>query len=303
MKPRVLVTGSSGFVGSHVVSTLELQGKAEVVGIDKRPGRLNHGFIHADLRHMNIDVASEICEATHVIHLAADAYVPLSLSEPRRYVENNVDATVALLGALAQSTSLRRFILVSTCEVYGAVAEEADESTPVAPASPYAASKASQELFASAAQQYQSLPLLIARLFNNFGPGQQSNRLVPSVIRAIRTDEVLSMTGDGLQTRDWIDVRDTAESLVRLCFADDEIAGETFNVCAGQELRVAEVISMFSEAAGRTPVVRSVPQINGFLRRSSGSSRKLRELIGWEPRRTLAQFSHEVFSTRGGSHD
>jgi len=292
---RVLVTGAAGFVGTHVVRRLRADG-LDVTGLDRRTGHLPGDFIHRDLLDLPQDskFREGLRSFTHVVHLAAEAYVPASLTDPDRYVRNNVVGTTNLVEALAGSPHLTRFLLVSSCEVYGTTPEPVDETAALRPASPYAASKLSQEVFCEAAARCYGLPLVIARLFNNYGPGQQPDRLIPSLVRACAEKTDFHMTSDGSQTRDWVDVRDTADALARLLFADG-VQGEIYNVCAEEEISVYEVCErVFAHVEGPPEIVR-VPPIEGHLRRSAGVGAKLRKATGWNPCGTLDGYLEEVF--------
>lgn len=295
----VVVTGASGFVGGHLAEHLG-RGRHNVIGLDRRRPIDGDDFILADLLDLgdNTQALEALRGATHVVHLAAEAYVPLSLVDPHLYVQNNVVATVNLLEALKGSAALERFLLVSSCEVYGTTRARVEESSAPRPASPYAASKLGQEIFCAAAEACQGLPLVTARLFNNYGPRQQENRLIPSILRALETGTTFTMTGDGSQTRDWIDVRDTVDALTRLLFTDG-VLGEVFNVSAENEVSVRDVVQLVQTTASEAlnPIDR-VPSIPGFLRRSTGSSAKLRNLTGWKPTRDIADYIKEATSQK-----
>jgi dTDP-glucose 4,6-dehydratase len=141
---------------------------------------------------------------------------------------------------------------------------------------------------------YQGTPVTIARLFNNYGPGQQQNRLVPAIVSSLKQGKALRMTGAGTQTRDWIDVRDTCSALQSLLEMSEGIGG-TYNICAENELSVRQVLDIFEGASGRYARIVNVPSIDGYLRRSAGSAAKLLTATGWRPTRTLNEYASEVF--------
>ncbi|MEV0667402.1 NAD-dependent epimerase/dehydratase family protein [Actinomadura luteofluorescens] len=292
---RVLVTGSSGFIGRHVVTRLQSDG-LDVTGLDRRTGHVSGEFIHKDLLDLREDfqIQDRLKSFTHVIHLAAEAYVPASVTQPDRYVQNNVVGTTNLIEALAAAPHLTRFLLVSSCEVYGTTPVPVDESASPQPASPYAASKLSQEAFCQAAAQCYGLPLVTARLFNNYGPGQQPDRLIPALIRACAEGTDFSMTSDGSQTRDWVHVQDTADAFVRLLFADD-VQGNIYNVCAENEVSVHEMCELVFSHVERPPKVVRATAIEGHLRRSAGIGMKLRSATGWCPSGSLDGYLKEAF--------
>lgn len=291
---RVLVTGSAGFVGTHLVERLRADG-IDVTGLDRRRHREFRRHIHRDLLEIRGDLRlrERLSSFTHVLHLAAESYVPASLTCPHRYVENNVVGTTNLIEALATSRSLTCFILVSSCEVYGSTKEPVDEWAPARPASPYAASKLGQEAFCQAAARCYGLPLVTVRLFNNYGPGQQPDRLIPSLIRAAVDGTTFMMAADGTQTRDWVDVRDVADALVRLLFANG-VRGMTFNVSAENEVSVREMCSMVFEHVPNPPRIECAPPIEGHLHRSVGLSALLRQTTGWRPSHSLDHFLQQA---------
>ncbi|GAA2293887.1 dTDP-glucose 4,6-dehydratase [Actinomadura luteofluorescens] len=293
---RVLVTGSSGFIGRHVVTRLQSDG-LDVTGLDRRTGHNSGDFIHKDLLDLREDfpLHHRLKSFTHVIHLAAEAYVPTSVTHPDRYVQNNVIGTTNLIEVLAAAPHVTRFLLVSSCEVYGTTSLPVDESAAPRPASPYAASKLSQEAFCQAAARCWGLPLVTARLFNNYGPGQQPDRLIPALIRACTEGTEFSMTSDGSQTRDWVHVRDTADALARLLFADD-VQGGIYNVCAENEVSVHEICRLVFSHVEEPPKVVRASAIEGHLRRSAGIGRKLRKATGWTPSGSLDGHLKEAFT-------
>jgi nucleoside-diphosphate-sugar epimerase len=291
---QILVTGSSGFIGNHLIERLQAI-DTTVVGLDRIPGLICRDQIHRDLldiRH-DLKLREQLGTFTHVVHLAAESYVPTSVTDPHRYVENNVVGTMNLIEALASSHNLTRFILVSSCEVYGSTPEPVDETSPTRPASPYAASKLSQEAFCQAAAECYGLPLVTVRLFNNYGPGQQPDRLIPALIRAAATGRIFEMAADGVQTRDWVDVRDVVDALIRLLNADG-VHGMTFNVSAENELSVRDVCAMVFRYATTSPRFVHVPPVEGYLVRSVGQSELLRQTIGWRPARSLDHFLQQA---------
>ncbi|GLY76519.1 NAD-dependent epimerase/dehydratase family protein [Actinoallomurus iriomotensis] len=294
---RVLVTGSAGFIGRHVVARLQSDG-LDVTGLDRRTGHISGDFIHKDLLDLRTDFQfqTQLKSFTHVIHLAAEAYVPTSVTHPDRYVQNNVIGTTNLIEALTVAPHLRRFLLVSSCEVYGTTPAPVDESASPRPASPYAASKLSQEAFCQAATQCYGLPLVTARLFNNYGPGQQPDRLIPALIRACSGETDFFLTSDGSQTRDWVYVQDTADALARLLFADD-VQGEVYNVCAENEVSVGDICKLVFSHVDTPPKVVRASAVEGHLRRSAGIGAKLRKATGWRPSGSLDGYLEEAFKS------
>jgi nucleoside-diphosphate-sugar epimerase len=216
----ILVTGAAGFVGRHLIDALKRKVPgAVVIGLDRDPEippRCDRRIV-CDLTHTRVFQALDVVgPIDRVIHLAAQSFVHFSLKRPDIYVQDNVLATSNLLQALAGQPSLKRFVLVSSCEVYGDTQSPAAETHPLKPRTPYAASKLAQEYFALSAIEHQRLPAVICRLFNNYGAGQQSNRLIPRIMETIRSAREFELIGDGSQKRDWVAVEDTCDALIRL---------------------------------------------------------------------------------------
>lgn len=287
---RVLVTGSAGFVGGHLMERLAADG-TPALGLDRVEAPSDVDFLHVDLLDSleSDTLATALRGVTHVVHLAAEAYVPDSVPDPLRYVDNNVVATARFVEALRRSPSIERFVQVSSCEVYGTTLEPVDETAPTDPASPYAASKLAQEAYVQTARHCYGLPVTTVRLFNNYGPRQQDNRLIPSIRRSAASGDPFTMTDGGRQTRDWVDVRDACDALVRLLTASD-VVGEVFNVCAEAEFSVSEIVSMSHDFLSAPPPVIEAPGICGALTRSTGWGKKLRTSTGWSPDGALPTF-------------
>jgi nucleoside-diphosphate-sugar epimerase len=290
---RVLITGAAGFIGKHLAVALREQlADAFVIGLDRNPDMPGcDETIVCDLADADVlQTLPSLEPLDYVVHLAAQSYVHFSLQRPDLYIRDNILATSNLVQALAPHRSLRRFLLVSSCEVYGDAQAPSVETDLPRPRTPYAATKLAQEHIALCATEHQQLPTVVCRLFNNYGRGQQGNRLIPRLMQALEHDRTFEMVGDGNQARDWIAVEDTVEALLTVLLGTAVSRGEVLNVASGEVHSVLEVVKLCEAATGRSMLVNQSPKDVGHLQMSAGDASKLRSLTGWAPRRTLPDF-------------
>src|SRR5262249_13864761 len=218
---RLLVTGGCGFIGSNLVRhLLATEPDVTVVNLDALTyagnpanladlaGHARYRFVHGDVTD-RAAVAAALVGCDGVIHLAAESHVDRSIHDSGPFVRTNVLGTQVLLDA-ARAAGVARFVHVSTDEVYGSLGPTGlfTEETPLAPNSPYAASKAAADLLVRSYVHTFGLPAVITRCSNNYGPYQFPEKLIPLFISNLMQDEPVPVYGDGLQVRDWIHVRD-----------------------------------------------------------------------------------------------
>lgn len=234
---NILVTGGAGFIGSNFVQyILEHSDIVRVLNLDlltyagnlanlkKCENDKRYTFVRGDIR--NRDLLKQLFveyEIDTVVHFAAESHVDRSITEPEIFLTTNVLGTQALLDAAKDAWKLEpdnkysqeykedvRFLQVSTDEVYGALGKEGmfTESTPLAPNSPYSASKASADMVVRAYHNTFGLPVNITRCSNNYGPYQFPEKLIPLMIHNAQNDKALPVYGDGMQVRDWLHVKD-----------------------------------------------------------------------------------------------
>jgi len=291
---RVLVTGGAGFIGSNfvhhlltrhpschvvVLDALTYAGRREnLAGLPER----SLTFVHGDIRDA-ADVAKAMAGCDHVLNFAAESHVDRSIETPGAFIQTDVFG-VFVLCEEARRRNVRRFLQVSTDEVYGEVLEgHATEEWPLVPRSPYAASKAGGDRLAYAYFATYGLPVVVTRCSNNYGPRQYPEKLVPLFVTNAIEGEALPVYGTGLNTRDWIHVDDHCAALAEL-LRHPGIEGETFNVGAGHELDVLTITDTILRLLGRPrTLIRHVEDRPGHDRRYALDVSKLERLAGWRP--------------------
>jgi dTDP-glucose 4,6-dehydratase len=293
-----LVTGGAGFIPSNMIRHLLATTDHEVVSLDALTyaGNLENladvmshprlSFVHGDIR--NKDLVRELVEGVDVIvNAAAESHVEKSIADgASEFVTTNVEGTQILLDAIRE-TPVERFILISSSEVYG-TAESApmDERHALNPRSPYAGTKAGADRLAYSYFTTYELPIVIVRPFNNYGPRQHPEKVVPRFITQALSDEPLTIHGDGHASRDWLFVDDDAEAIERIIETPIErIAGEVINIATGVDISVSQIADLVLGVLGR-PVERRVHTAErpGQVDRHIGSTDKAEQLLGWRAR-------------------
>ncbi len=298
MRPkRVLVTGGAGFISSNFVRHLLDATPYEVVSLDALTyagnmdnvadvmGHERLSFVHGDIRDPEL-VAEVVADVEVIVNAAAESHVEKSIEEgASEFVTTNVEGTQILLDAIRR-TPVERFILFSSSEVYG-TAERApmDENHPLNPRSPYAATKAGADRLAYAYWTTYELPIVIVRPFNNYGPYQHPEKVVPRFITAALRDEPLTVHGDGHASRDWVFVDDVAEAIEAAIAADDAVHGEVINLATGRDISVGLIADMVLERLGKPDSLKvNTPERRGQVDRHIGSTDKAERLLGWRAR-------------------
>jgi dTDP-glucose 4,6-dehydratase len=302
LSKRVLVTGGAGFISSNLIRHLLERTTHEVVCIDALTyaGNLENladvmshprlAFVHGDIRDAGL-VRELVGGVDVIVNAAAESHVEKSIEDgASEFVTTNVEGTQILLDAI-RHTPVERFILVSSSEVYG-TADYApmDEEHPLNPRSPYAATKAGADRLAYSYYVTYGLPIVIVRPFNNYGPRQHPEKVVPRFITQALEDEPLTIHGDGHASRDWLYVGDDAEAIEAIVDAPlDEIAGEVLNIATGVDISVADIAGLVLEVLGKpADLLRYVDERPGQVDRHIGSTDKTTQLTGWQARTSFA---------------
>jgi dTDP-glucose 4,6-dehydratase len=243
-------------------------------------------FVHGDIRDVDL-VREVVANVDVIVNAAAESHVEKSIEEGgAEFVTTNVLGTQILLDAI-RHTPIERFILISSSEVYGTAAyAPMDEAHPLEPRSPYAATKAGADRLAYSYHVTYGLPIVIVRPFNNYGPRQHPEKVVPRFITQALRDEPLTVHGDGHASRDWLYVDDDAEAIEALIEAPlERIAGEVVNVATGVDIPVAEIADRVLEALGKPASLKAhVSERPGQVDRHIGSTDKIAWLTGWRAR-------------------
>ncbi|MFQ3593732.1 MAG: dTDP-glucose 4,6-dehydratase [Gemmataceae bacterium] len=292
---KVLITGGCGFIGSNFIRyLLQTQSDVYLVNLDvlSYAGNLanladvashpRYRFIRGDITDpATVRVAMTGVEA--VVHFAAESHVDRSIQDSGPFVRTNVVGTQVLLDA-ARALGISRFVQVSTDEVYGSLGPTGAfrETTPLAPNSPYAASKAAADLLALSYAHTFHLPVLITRCSNNYGPYQFPEKLIPLFLSNLLRDQPVPVYGDGQQVRDWIHVRDHCAAVASVLF--DGRAGEVYNIGGRCELTNLELTHQLLRLLGKpTSLIRYVPDRPGHDRRYAIDCTKIETELGWRP--------------------
>ncbi len=298
---RWLVTGGLGFIGSHFIRlALRRHPDVEVVNLDA----LTYAGNPANLRDVEGDsryrfVRGDVCDADAVrvaldghadaiLNFAAETHVDRSILDPQAFLRTDALGTLVLLEA-ARELAVPRFLQVSTDEVYGDVAHgESLESDPVAPRSPYAASKAAADLMAFAYHATYGVPVLATRGSNTYGPNQYPEKIVPLFVTNLIDDRSVPIYGDGMQIRDWLHVEDHARAI--LCVLEHGEPGNVYNVAGDAPHTNLELTRVLMGLCVRSmdTHVEHVADRAGHDRRYAVSTKKLRAL-GWKPQIAFAE--------------
>ncbi|HMD18920.1 MAG TPA: dTDP-glucose 4,6-dehydratase [Alloacidobacterium sp.] len=311
----ILVTGGAGFIGSNYVLTWIREIGSRVINLDSLTyagNRNNLKSLNGDPRHVFVhgDIADEVLVAgllreykpKAIVHFAAESHVDRSIVAPDAFIRTNVFGTFSLLQAVrayhaelsADEQKDFRFLHVSTDEVYGSLRPDDpafSETTPYAPNSPYAASKASSDHLVRAYFHTYGLPVLTTNCSNNYGPFHFPEKLIPLMILNGLEGKALPVYGDGKNVRDWLYVEDHCSAIRAVL--ERGTPGETYNIGGSSERKNIDVVTTIcdlldelapSETIGsRRKLISYVTDRPGHDRRYAIDARKIRQELGWEP--------------------
>jgi UDP-glucose 4-epimerase len=293
---RVLVTGASGFIGSHLTRRLVGDG-ADVHALTSAvssvyPTRLVDLRDDIVLHEANLNdqgamrALARVVRPEYVFHLGAYTHVGKSWERIDECTQTNVAGTVNLLRAI-EDTGYRRLVFTGTSEIYGAVEVPFREDAAVEPGSPYAVSKYAAERFCRMLQRGRGWPIVLLRPFNAYGPAQSPDRIIPEVIVRALEGRELQMTS-GTQTREFNYVVDLVDGFVRAALTPG-IEGELLNLGCGEEIPVADLATKILGLMGDPIKVKigALPERPNEIPRMCSDSTKARELLGWDPAHTL----------------
>lgn len=306
MQRTVLITGGAGFIGSNFVHYWTRRFPADRIlvvdaltyagSVENLPSR---GFAddrvefwYGNVRNGElIDTLMGMTDI--VVHFAAESHVTRSIYDNFQFFETDVLGTQVVANAAVKfRPRVKRFIHVSTSEVYGtARGERMDEEHPLEPLSPYAAAKAGADRLVYSYFKTYGVPAVIVRPFNNFGPRQHLEKLVPRFITSCLLGEPLTVHGDGLAKRDFVYVEDTCRAIDLLIHAPaSAVCGEVFNIGTGRSLSIHEVADAVLDAMGLPKHPRTqVGDRPGQVFRHTANADKIRKVVGFEPSVTFEE--------------
>src|SRR3954471_20794052 len=296
---RLLVTGGCGFIGSNFIRyvlqhySTTLVSNVDILTYAGNPANLSgvaeqyrdrYEFYQADIGNRGqIEALMRKHQFFAVVNFAAESHVDRSIDSPENFIHTNVVGTSVLLDC-ARKHGVRRFVQISTDEVYGSLGATGKftEASPIEPSSPYLSRKAGADLLALAHHHTYGQEVVITRCSNNYGPYQFPEKLIPLMILNALRDLPLPVYGDGLNVRDWIHVEDHCSAIVAALFQGE--AGHVYNVGADGEMRNIEVVKLILDHLGKSPDL--INFVSDRLRaqpRHAIDSSKAHEKLGWKP--------------------
>ena len=293
---KLLVTGGAGFIGSNFIKyMLDKYPNYKIINLDLltyagNPENLadvenysNYTFVKGDICDHTL-VNQLVSEGVnYIINFAAESHVDRSIEDPGVFIRTNVMGTQVLLD-VALKYKIDKFVQISTDEVYGSLGETGyfTEETSLAPNSPYSASKTGADMLVRAYCETFKLPVNITRCSNNYGPYQFPEKLIPLIIANAQEDKEIPVYGDGLNTRDWLHVKDH-------CCAIDVVIhrgkpGEVYNIGGNNEKKNIEIVRTILESLNKPEsLIKFVKDRPGHDRRYAIDATKIKKELGWEP--------------------
>lgn len=291
---NVLVTGGAGFIGSNFVRyALQTHNDWHVTTLDKltyagRKENLHdvmdsprHTFVHGDI--LDAKVAGPLVEQSdYVVHFAAETHVDRSIMAAGDFIKTDVEGSFVLLEAARRNPKLKRFIQISTDEVYGSVPEgSSTETDELKPRNPYAASKAGADRLAYSYFATHDVPVIITRASNNYGPYQFPEKILPLFVTNLMDNIPVPLYGDGGNVRDWLHVLDHCRGVDLIMHTGQN--GEVYNIGGGNEVKNVDLTHKILELCGKgKELIKPVQDRKGHDRRYSLSTKKL-QTMGWAP--------------------
>jgi dTDP-glucose 4,6-dehydratase len=303
---NIIVTGGCGFIGSNFIRYMLKRYPYNIINIDKltyagNPENLRglesderYTFIRGDIA-LKTDIEGVLEENIDVvINFAAESHVDRSILEPDAFIKTNIEGTFNLL-ELSRQKAIRRYIQVSTDEVYGSLGPEGrfTEATPLSPNSPYSASKASADILAFAYHRTFNTPIIITRCSNNYGPYQFPEKLIPLMITNALEGMELPIYGDGMNIRDWIYVEDHCRAIDLVMHKG--IPGNVYNIGAENERPNIEIVKMILDILDKPySLIRYVKDRPGHDRRYAVDSNKIKAELGFCVERSFREGMEET---------
>jgi len=302
MKKTIVVTGGAGFIGSNFVRHLYnkypdyriiiLDALTYAGSIENLPVNINEhnserlAFWYGNVRNGEL-VDTVVSQADIVVHFAAETHVTRSIYDNFLFFETDVLGTQTVANAILKyKDKVERFIHISTSEVYGtARADAMDELHPLMPTSPYASAKTGADRLVYSYWETYELPAVIIRPFNNFGPYQHLEKVIPRFVTSCILGEPLRVHGDGSASRDYVFVEDVCRAIDTVMHADiEKVQGEVFNVATGVHRSILSIAKDVVKLMGKDEsVVTFVGERPGQVFRHTGDASKINRAFGWRP--------------------
>ena len=300
---NILVTGGAGFIGVNFVKMLLREEPGTTVvnfdlltyagnlaSLEDTMDNPRHVFVHGDIRDReSVSAALKKYSVDGIINFAAESHVDRSITGPEIFVDTNIKGTLNLLQC-AREYEVKRFLQVSTDEVYGSLGKEGmfTENSPIAPNSPYSASKASADHMVRAFHHTFGLDAVVTRCSNNYGPYQFPEKMVPLCINNARQGTSIPVYGDGMQVRDWLYVEDHCSAIWRV-FRNAE-PGSIYNVGGCNEMANIELVKTILSILGKPEsLITYVKDRPGHDRRYAIDASKIMKSLDWKPSVSFAQ--------------
>lgn len=294
---KILITGGCGFIGSNFVRHVLNNHNYEIINLDcltyaGNPANLKnidktapYTFIHGAIEdEKKVNEIFSTNDIWAVINFAAESHVDRSIENARPFITTNVAGLETLL-RLARKANIERFIHISTDEVYGSLETTEGlftESTPLAPSSPYSASKAAGDFLINAYIKTYNFPAIIARPSNNYGPYQYPEKFIPLMVTNILTNLLIPVYGKGQNIRDWLYVEDTCQAIATI-LKDGKI-GEVYNVGGENEVKNIDLVHMVLDLMEKdSSNIKYVTDRLGHDYRYGLDCQKIKSALGWTP--------------------
>jgi len=268
---RIVVTGGLGFIGSSFVDLCKNLGY-EVLVVDKETYAANIDWLADDTDCIIDDICNttefDLEEYDYLVNFAAESHVDNSIKDGKPFVKTNVEGTYNLLELARKNKNLKKFVQISTDEVYGDLdmlnIDASFEQNFLYPSSYYSATKASADMLVYSCGHTYGLPYIITRTCNNFGIRQHKEKFIPTIINSIKNDKPIPVYGDGKQIREWIWVEDNVKQILKLMLEPDT---GTFNIGSGDCLQNIDIIKHIGDLIGKEPKYEFVKDRLGHDRR------------------------------------
>ncbi len=303
---NLLVTGGCGFIGSNFIRYMLSKYQYNIINLDKLTyaGNLeNLKGIEDDERYIfakgDIADKSDLEKVFEkkidmIVNFAAESHVDRSIIDPDTFIKTNINGTFNLL-EMAKKKEVKRFLQISTDEVYGSLGKEGKftEKTPLAPNSPYSASKTSADMLTMAYFKTFNMPVLITRCSNNYGPYQFPEKLIPLIISNALEDIELPVYGDGMNVRDWIHVIDHCRGIDTVLHKGR--SGEVYNIGGESEKTNIEIVKLILDILGKPhSLIKYVKDRPGHDRRYAIDQTKIKKELGHETSMTFEKGMEET---------